>query len=533
MPEPKRPQNFRGMIHKLQQSFEEDAEAAFSMPEQDVDQLLAEEGIDPSATIAKIRDIVGAPTPRASESSQEPAIAIHTKLFFGSVKHFWTHPSVVSLNTPDPIEFVCRKASEIVLNAIQAGWSGPPFDSAKLAEFLGHKLAPTADVADARIVPCGERRYQIEFNPAKSSSRVRFSIAHELAHTIFPDCWRAIRHRLSKSEQRDDDWQLEMLCNLAAAEFLMPVAQFPQLRDAELSIRSILKLREDYKVSAEAVLLRVARLTEAPCAVFAASERAGERFGLEYAVASRAWPVTIASGTLLPKETHLKECTAIGYTAIGQEEWLPKMGPVEVQCVRISPFPGESIPRLVGFIRPQSFTPVHSGKITLLRGDATEPRGDRHKKVIAFIVNDKTPNWGAGFALGIRRKWPEAQTAFRTWATTNPSLLSLGNVFHSDVVDEEITTFQMICQHGYGKSPTPRIRYAYLKICLEKLAQFASTHKASIHMPKIATGYGGGSWQLVEQMIDETLCARGLDVTVYELPHQSQPQPNLFDYPHT
>ncbi len=530
MPEQKPPKNFQEMLRKLQCSVHEDADLVFKMTEDEIDAFLAEEGIDPLPAIAKVRSIVESSAHANARADLQPPH--FRKQFFRSMRHFWTHPSVRNLGTTDPIEFVSRRASEIVLEAMQSGWSGPPFDSAKLAELRGVKVVPNADVRDARIIPSDDRRYQIEFNPSKSDARVRFSIAHELAHTIFDDCWVAIRHRLSRLEQHDDDWQLEMLCNIAAAEFLMPITQFPDLRESEVNINTILKLRENYKVSAEAVLLRLVRLTEAPCSIFAASEREPGRFVLEYSVSSRAWPVSIPCGTLLPRETVLKGCTAFGYTAIGEEEWLPALGPLRIECVRISPFPDESVPRYVGVICPQSFRPVKTGRITILKGDATQPRGEGNK-VIAHIVNDKTPNWGKGFAFAVRRKWPEVQEAFQSWVARNPHSLSLGNVFHSEVFDEQLTVFQMICQRGYGPSPSPRIRYAPLKTCLEQLVKFADEQNASIHMPPIGIGEAGGSWGFIQQIIDEVLCSRGKDVTVYELPGQQIPQLGLFDSPKT
>jgi len=101
-------------------------------------------------------------------------------------------------------------------------------------------------------------------------------------------------------------------------------------------------------------------------------------------------------------------------------------------------------------------------------------------------------------------------------------------------IDEKTTIFQMICQHGYGPSPTPRLRYAALKTCLEQLANFAHETGSAIHMPRIGAGQAGGSWGLVQQLIDEFLCARGLQVTIYDLPQSAtavspQKQAGLFD----
>jgi Zn-dependent peptidase ImmA (M78 family) len=74
-----------------------------------------------------------------------------------------------------------------------------------------------------------------------------------------------------------DDWQLEMLCNMAASELLMPIGSLPLLEAEHLTIDSILELRKKYEVSTEAILLRAARITSEPCAVFTASRRDAEQ----------------------------------------------------------------------------------------------------------------------------------------------------------------------------------------------------------------------------------------------------------------
>jgi hypothetical protein len=51
-------------------------------------------------------------------------------------------------------------------------------------------------------------------------------------------------------------------------------------------------------------------------------------------------------------------------------------------------------------------------------------------------------------------------------------------------------------------------------------------------MPRIGAGEAGGSWPLIEALIDEVLCAAGLSVTVYDLPNRRKAKKNqqgLFD----
>src|SRR5207245_1567973 len=51
-------------------------------------------------------------------------------------------------------------------------------------------------------------RIQIEFNPNKPKGRLRYSIAHELAHTLFPDRAEAVRkwdHRFTRTFRHGQD----------------------------------------------------------------------------------------------------------------------------------------------------------------------------------------------------------------------------------------------------------------------------------------------------------------------------------------
>lgn len=451
---------------------------------------------------------------------------------------FWTHPSVVALaGNGDPVERIISLASSVALDAMQAGWAGPPFDPFKLAEYLKIAIVPREDIPDARIVQLPDGKFQIEFNPNRPRGRVRYSIAHDLAHTLFADCGEEVRYRLGRHEQKADDWQLEMLCNVGAAEFLMPVGSFPDLKSQTTDIDRILALRSRFDVSTEALLLRLARLTEQPCAMFTASRNeagaSAGRYQVDYAVFSRAWPNRIASGTPLPKSSVIGECTAIGFTAKGDEHWPEPLGNVHVECVGIAPYPSKSYPRIVGMVRSLEERQRKFATLTILKGDATEPRG-AGKRIIAHVVNDKAALWGAGFGLAMRKKWPGVQDRFREWATSNPKTFRMGNIFSSDI-DMSTTAIQMICQHGYGPSQKPRLRYSALQTCLEKLAHEALRTNASVHMPRIGTGQGGGSWGLVQQLIDEMLCAHGLNVTVYDLPGEpmlaglGQRQTSLFD----
>lgn len=443
----------------------------------------------------------------------------------------WTNPSVLRLiaTGDDPIECVIGKARSLVLQAADAGWSGPPFDPIALCKILRIDVLPSQDVDDARTVPVGDDAVRIEFNPLRPRGRLRFSVAHELAHTLFPDCAEQVRNRVAQEDMRGDEWQLEMLCNIAAAEIIMPAGHFANLKDESLDVDHLMDLRKKYDVSTEAVFLRAIRLTETDCLMFAASrnEEDGGKDGytIDYAMRSRNASASLSRGSRLPKATVVSECTAIGFTAKGLETW-SGVGSVMVECVGVPPYPGSRYPRVVGLIRPSNGNSVSTSMIQYLRGDALEPRGDGDR-VVAHIVNDKTPNWGGGFALAVRKRYPGVQEDFQAWVSADRSQLHLGSVRFAKA-NAALTIASMVAQHGYGPSPTPRLRYQALATCLETLATFAIKGSRPVHMPRIGCGNAGGTWDVVSTLIDEIVCSKGIPVTVYDVPDAPTPSRGLF-----
>jgi Zn-dependent peptidase ImmA (M78 family)/O-acetyl-ADP-ribose deacetylase (regulator of RNase III) len=438
----------------------------------------------------------------------------------------WTNESVRSLaGSEDPVDAVVRKARATVVKAIDRGWSGPPFDPLKLAQLMGIEVIGKEAVRDARTVADVQGRLTIEMNPNRPRARLRYSVAHELAHTLFPDCAKHVRNRAAYHELTADDWQLEALCNIGAAEFLMPTGSFPELRREDLSIGRLLDLRQIYGVSAEAVLIRAVRLSSEPVAMFCTSRiESGAHEGsyrLDYLIASNASPVFLHRGALLPPGTAVSECTAIGFAVQRTEAWGEHR--VSLECVGVSPYPGSAWPRVVGLVRiADNATRSAPLGISYVLGDALSMASDE-PGIIAHVVNDATPNWGGrGFAQAMRERLPVVQDDFRQWVRLNRPLFKLGES-RLCRVSSNFWALSMICQEGYGPSITPRLRYGPLQSCLVRLAEHALAHSASVHMPRIGAGQAGGSWGIIEELIGQEICARGVLVTVYDLPRPGGP----------
>lgn len=433
----------------------------------------------------------------------------------------WTNASARLLTeTGDPILVIVEKARAVALEAQTEGWTGPPFDPIELAERLRIKVVPRQDITDAQTVAVGSQGSRIEFNPNRPKGRIRYSIAHEIAHTFFSDHRECVRHRVAKEKMKGDEWQLEMLCNLAAAELIMPTGSFTNLQSQDLTINTLMKLRRTFDVSSEALLIRVVRLTDEPSVVFAASpihdDLGNTRYRLDYVIESRAWPSErLPIGSLLPVKTAVADCTAIGFTSIGDERW-PRSTELHVECVGIPPYPGSPLPRVIGITKPPSGISRAFRRVREVKGDALAPRGDG-PRIIAHVVNDRAHRWGGGFALAVRRRYTEAQFDFSSWIEEDPARLSLG-VSRLFKIADELYLFSMVAQAGYKPSRKPTIRYQHLEACLEALADAAHKKSASVHMPRIGCGQAGGSWAIVGELVDTTICRKGTDVTVYDLP---------------
>lgn len=149
--------------------------------------------------------------------------------------------------------------------------------------------------------------------------------------------------------------------------------------------------------------------------------------------------------------------------------------------------------------------------ITYVNGDATYPELQRPDgvKVIVHICND-VGAWGAGFVMAVSKRFPMARTAYRRAIRRGAKL---GSVHFIDPHYMGIMVGNMIAQHGIGRGPR-RVRYGALGKCLKHVAEFAGHYSpVSIHMPRIGCGLGGGTWEEIGPIVEQTLA--GFDVLVY------------------
>lgn len=184
------------------------------------------------------------------------------------------HPHVAAViketGAPDAATAVRIKAREVIARYAQTFASEPPFNMLAIASFRGLRLSnddPRYSV-DSEIAPEADGRVVLRVNKERPLSRQRFSIGHEIGHTLFPDYHLAVQCRRTTQRRRiNPDDMIENLCDIAASEFLFPVPWFNnRVAGLKLSADSIATLANDCEASRDATVRRLVEVSADPLA---------------------------------------------------------------------------------------------------------------------------------------------------------------------------------------------------------------------------------------------------------------------------
>jgi len=145
---------------------------------------------------------------------------------------------------------------------------------------------------DGYLERCEDESFVIFVRREATLPRKRFTICHEIAHTFFFDIL-ADQRKFRQSPQDDcrDDPEEEWLCDIAAAELLMPFSAFngdiaAAKRMGGLTPDSVLKLMTRYQASLQAVAARITWISRnTTCALW---EKRGPAINLVWATPSKA-----------------------------------------------------------------------------------------------------------------------------------------------------------------------------------------------------------------------------------------------------
>jgi Zn-dependent peptidase ImmA (M78 family) len=158
----------------------------------------------------------------------------------------------------DPVAAILWHARRLIA---ESGIVKPPFRPASFAHLRRVKklVYKTMQVEGCLIPYDGD--FIIELRKDRPYERMNFTCAHELGHTFFYESVPSIKYRTVTSSQPHHDPEEERLCNIAAAELLMPSDVFRKIsRDYSPSPQSLQLLAQTFESSLIATIVRLLNL---------------------------------------------------------------------------------------------------------------------------------------------------------------------------------------------------------------------------------------------------------------------------------
>jgi Zn-dependent peptidase ImmA (M78 family) len=181
----------------------------------------------------------------------------------------WTEPLVLGLmaeaSSDDPRQAIEAYAQRLLSEAQQ---DRLPINVEIVASVKGVRSRRGAHDFAGRIYVEADGQLVMDLNAKDPPSRQRFTCAHEMMHTAFPNFTEEKRYRFDTSvETKPLNQEEEYLCDLGAAALLMPAALVTnRYRLTESGLKAIEKLSNRADVSLEAAGNRLAELSKEPVA---------------------------------------------------------------------------------------------------------------------------------------------------------------------------------------------------------------------------------------------------------------------------
>lgn len=122
-----------------------------------------------------------------------------------------------------------------------------------------------------------------------------------------------------------------------------------------------------------------------------------------------------------------------------------------------------------------------------------------------------------GLAYHVFKKWPVAESDYHQITRRGSQLIGgLENLLGMAQLTGQQPDGKIVANLFGQYLPGQDFRPSALRKALEKLATAAKTMNASVALPYgISCGICGGDWQIVRNIIEETM--EGVDVTLYKL----------------
>lgn len=234
-------------------------------------------------------------------------------------KRHWSSPDanelVQRMGLEDPVEAITM----VVRNLIdEAGLTGPPADLEILASYRDVIKIQTCKMDSAgRLVPRQDGKWIIYINDSHSSEKQRFTIAHEIAHTLLPtytgqyiDDDDTGRFSIGDSEGQEKEY----LCDAGGAALLLDARWLRTfINDRPIDLNLLNSAARVFQASLHATMLQLVKIAAEPIAfVIWESEVTPTPYGWNHyssqlSVSSVARSETFPSDCYIPVGTSIPE----------------------------------------------------------------------------------------------------------------------------------------------------------------------------------------------------------------------------------
>lgn len=150
-------------------------------------------------------------------------------------------------------------------------------------------------------------------------------------------------------------------------------------------------------------------------------------------------------------------------------------------------------------------------------GDILISNTEDKEVVVCHQVNCKGV-MGAGLAKQVKQKFPAVFQLYKDKCRLiEAGIGGIGDVqFCCLLADEGYILTNVFGQNGYGRTKC-HTDYEALHKAFEKIAM--AFPNATVRIPYLmGCGLGGGNWEIVTTIINETLVNKGIDVEIWKLP---------------
>lgn len=110
---------------------------------------------------------------------------------------------------------------------------------------------------------------------------------------------------------------------------------------------------------------------------------------------------------------------------------------------------------------------------------------------------------GSGVAKAVKDKYPDAFNQYKF--DLDMKSMGLGDFSLYTVIPDKLYVISAITQNHYGRNAeTKYMSYDAIDKCFGTICAYAHYKNLPVHIPKIGSGLGGGNWNIIEKIIDES-----------------------------